>query len=512
MLRKHLFSATLAACVSLSALTGAQASTPPADNAIKAALYDIGRSEGQSARLSASRKSAIKRVQRMVEAARARLKQSANKDHASWKEADTRLKAIEQKLAAVSGSAKSHASNAPQTALNRSELSLAQSLARQAVNFIREVSKVKAAEFQQERIRKYFRQRVMNLATQFKTISKPDDPAAASARQQIMQLAQIIAKAEQAAAQQMAELGDVKGRFAEVESRYHRLRLPQVPSKLFTADDVVKYTQTLATIAQQAEKDVAWLNSIKGKTTLIYDSQIDGVLARAQGGLARAIERGHTELARRIQDRIQAVSWRVKYAQETDPQDAGHRMNRLLNASKFETAIAELRKGLEAIEIASAHKTVSTIPKYGDLNPARDAIKQAIAQMEAKFETALAWNGFPKVRSTDSALLAAAKKVLSNPKLAANQIARMEITYDKQRKSRKEGSVDVGAVTTEVEITRYVWDEFAVTTAEKVGDKYYLYSNLLKFFHKGGSDVPVGRWVLAERRQGMRILKEKIEG
>ena len=215
MLRKHLLTAALAACVSLSALSGAQAATPPADNAIKAALYDIGRAEGQSARLSPSRKSAVKRVQRMVEAARARLKQSANKDHASWKEADTRLKAIEQKLAAVSGSAKSPTSNAPQTALNRSELSLAQSLTRQAVNSIREISKVKAAEFQQERIRKYFRQRVMNLATQFKTISKPDEPAAASARQQIMQLAQIIAKAEQAAADGDGLLRDQPGTFRE---------------------------------------------------------------------------------------------------------------------------------------------------------------------------------------------------------------------------------------------------------------------------------------------------------
>ncbi|MEM7427480.1 MAG: hypothetical protein AAF441_15405 [Pseudomonadota bacterium] len=400
----------------------------------------------------------------------------------------------------------------PQSTLSRRELSLARSLARQAVNSIKEVRKVEIAEFQQERIRNYYRQRVMSLAGQFKSISRKDDPAAIAAHQQIVQLARIVGEAEQAAAQQLAALGDVKGRFAEVEARYHRLRLPQVPSALFSADDVVKYTQTLATVTGQAEKDVAWLNSIKGKTTLIYESQIDGVLARAHGGLASAIERGHTELARRIQGRINAVSWRIKYAAETDPQDQNHRMNRLLNASKFETAIAELRKGLEAVELASTHKTVSTIPQYGDLNPARDAMEQAIATLQVKYETALAWNGFPKVRSTDRNLLAAARKVLSDPKLAAKQIARMEITYDKQRKSRKEGTVSVGAVTTDVEVTAYVWDEFAVTTAEKIGDRYYLYSNLLKFFHKGGTDVPVGRWVLAERRQGMRILKSKIEG
>jgi hypothetical protein len=49
-----------------------------------------------------------------------------------------------------------------------------------------------------------------------------------------------------------------------------------------------------------------------------------------------------------------------------------------------------------------------------------------------------------------------------------------------------------------------------VTTAERVGDAYYLDCTLLKFFHAGGSDVPTGRWTLGERRRGRQILKENI--
>ncbi|MEM7428819.1 MAG: hypothetical protein AAF441_22240, partial [Pseudomonadota bacterium] len=225
MLRKFLMSVSLVALIG----SAAHAATPPADNAIKAALYDIGRAESQSARLSAGRKSAIARVKRMVEAARAQLKRSSHKDDASWKEAETRLKTIERKIAAVAGAGAAQTPSAPQSTLSRRELSLAQSLARQAVNSIKEVRKVEIAEFQQERIRKYYRQRVMNLAGQFKSISKKDDPAAIAAHQQIVQLARIVGEAEQAAAQQLAALGDVKGRFAEVEARYNRLRLPQVP-------------------------------------------------------------------------------------------------------------------------------------------------------------------------------------------------------------------------------------------------------------------------------------------
>lgn len=56
----------------------------------------------------------------------------------------------------------------------------------------------------------------------------------------------------------------------------------------------------------------------------------------------------------------------------------------------------------------------------------------------------------------------------------------------------------------------YKWDEFAVTTVEQVGNEYYLYYNLMKFFHRGGTDVPTGKWTLGERRKGSRILEKHV--
>ena len=57
-----------------------------------------------------------------------------------------------------------------------------------------------------------------------------------------------------------------------------------------------------------------------------------------------------------------------------------------------------------------------------------------------------------------------------------------------------------------VTVTGYKWDEFAVTTVEQVGNEYYLYYDLMKFFHRGGTDVPTGKWTLGKRRKGSRIL------
>ena len=233
-------------------------------------------------------------------------------------------------------------------------------------------------------------------------------------------------------------------------------------------------------------------------------------VAAAGNALRRSVVRAHTELARRIWNQVEAVSWRIKQAAETDPENEDHRMNRLLNQEKYDKAVKGLRAGLHAIELADVHKAASTVPEYKDYSAVRASIAEALSTLQGKHEKALAWNTFPKIRSQDFKLLAAAREVLSDPKLGANRIARMEITYDKQRKTRREGSVSFGAVSADVSVSRYVWDEFAVTTAEKVGDRYYLFSNLFKFFHQGGTDVPVGRWVLGERRKGMRILAGKI--
>lgn len=76
----------------------ALAQDEPADSAIKNALYDIERAEGDVAGLTPSRGANIKRMQRMLGLTRERLEGSTNKDHASYLDADARLTRLEQAL------------------------------------------------------------------------------------------------------------------------------------------------------------------------------------------------------------------------------------------------------------------------------------------------------------------------------------------------------------------------------------------------------------------------------
>ncbi len=76
----------------------ALAQDEPADSAIKNALYDIERAEADLPGLTPSRGANIKRMQRMLGLTRQRLEGSANKDHASYLDAEARLTRLEQAL------------------------------------------------------------------------------------------------------------------------------------------------------------------------------------------------------------------------------------------------------------------------------------------------------------------------------------------------------------------------------------------------------------------------------
>ena len=162
------------------------------------------------------------------------------------------------------------------------------------------------------------------------------------------------------------------------------------------------------------------------------------------------------------------------------------------------------------MDVVDVYETASGVDVL-DQAVKRKEYQSAVEALAIRTEETVASTRFPQVRSTGRELLAAAKEVLARPGYDVYPISRMEITYDKQTKSTAEGEIDWGAAATPVTVTGYKWDEFAVTTAENVNGKYFLYYNLFKYFHKGGTDVPTGKWTLGERWKSKRILAENID-
>lgn len=492
------------------------------DSALKAAIYDIERAEKQSVGLTPQGKSKIKRVAGMVADAEKRLEASTIKDDPAWLDAKKRLDNVKARLASVTGSGGQASKSAPVTSspsmggsppptqsapqgpsqLNKYDLAQLGTTDRQTDSLIKQVQQVDPVDFSLPQVQERWRGNVARMKELYLKISQPKHPQALPVAQKISALQVFIEDQIKKATAVHAELGDVKGRYDEIEKRTRTGHLPHPPDMPISREQALEYAKLLKGLGAAAAEDHTYLESIRGKTKVIAESQIEGLLNGTKYRQTTEIPRKNKILIERLEGRLGGIDQIPGLVTKADPTNP----NQMRQAPRWKK---ELQEGIEYVETAMAYEKAMGI-KVIDRTDKKATYEKTMAMIGGKAEAGLQSVRFPKVRSTSSELLNAAKKVLSNPSYKVNPIERMEITYDKQTKNSSEGDVDFGTAQTTVTVTGYKWDEFAVTTVEKVGDKYFLFSNLMKFFHKGGTDVPTGKWTLGKRHKSSQILKENI--
>ena len=126
----------------------------------------------------------------------------------------------------------------------------------------------------------------------------------------------------------------------------------------------------------------------------------------------------------------------------------------------------------------------------------------------------------PPAASTDSDLEEIAEEALAGYE-DVGDIERLVINSDKRHQSQEtsEAEFDDIDVNSSGNITMsgtqttyfYEWDQFQVATAEKVGDRYYIFYSTLKFYTSGASTTPLNRWFIAKRIQGNEIPEDNID-
>lgn len=502
------------------------AETPPVDNDVKAALYDISRAEQQMTGLSARQAAKIKRIRRGLESARARLKASSNKADDSWKEADRRLSELVAKLDAMTSSTQSRDESAtPETgqtptakaetpasaadALSKHERELLGSVNRQTEGLYKELQNVSVVDLQQASVAERWQKRVQYLKELYLQLSQPKHPDALDVARKITVVETYLVQAITTANAEAAQLGDVKAEVAEIEKRVYQTRVPHAPTLPAPKAEIMTYAETVMGLLKQAEEDISYLESIAGKTSLVAPSTIDSLSHALRGRIERDVPRAIKLVVDRLDGALDQPRWRIKQVAESDPDNPSHQANRLLDASERDATLRAFNDAIETVALlADFERATGLDPK--DRSKIAAEYRAAIDAFNSKYEIALDVVRFPKVRSTNDDMRDVAKTVLSNPSYKVNAILRLEITSERRRHNRRESDVDVGAVNTTVTTTNYVWEEFTVTTAEEVGGQVYLFHNVMKFFHSGGSDVPVGAWTLGDRRKSKRILKKNV--
>lgn len=185
--------------------------------------------------------------------------------------------------------------------------------------------------------------------------------------------------------------------------------------------------------------------------------------------------------------------------------------NVLLGEGRFDECMARLNAGVKSVQVGQAFDRALDRKGGPDRSAQAAKMSAAVAHAQASAVSALDAVRMPAAKSKDPALLKIAEETFKNPDYGVGAWKRMLVSYDIQSRERYDTSVDRSGTRASLTTYHYKWQEFGVLTAEKVGNDWYLFYNLLKKFESGGSTTPIGRWILADRFQSTRILEENID-
>ncbi|MCA8942129.1 MAG: hypothetical protein KDB80_06165 [Planctomycetes bacterium] len=204
----------------------------------------------------------------------------------------------------------------------------------------------------------------------------------------------------------------------------------------------------------------------------------------------------------------------AKSLREIAPDDRNAIINRVLAEGALDRSMAMLQQGLEAIDMAATLDVELEATDAPDRAAQRREVEQTIDVLRALAKSALAEVRMPKSVQADDKTLEELTKVarttLAKEKYGTNPIERLVVTSTPQRKEKKEGTIQGTTTGATITTYHYVWDEYRVVTAEKVGDDVWIYHNLLKFYHSSDSVTPQGVWILSRRFQSTQILPENL--
>lgn len=493
----------------------------PGDPLIQQAVRDLDRYEALANQMAPGDKTAGRQYLDALAGIGRRLNAVVNKNQPGWREAAERFNALQKRVAdianqpAAAGANPPAAAQAPAPAAPPRLISSDQARLNRVSNAIQSLSQqVAAAQFQaflDAREVGNFRTAAGNRRSELEGFPR-EVPEVAAALKALDELdGQIEARVADALAKAGA-VGNVDGQLAEMDERTQKVPVPgvqQLPANA-GAKELGDYLQALVNLRRQSLADAEVLDRFTAVG--FRDQRIERLRHWAVVERQRQIEENFGSLQRTMDGRVGRVLDLVRFQASTDPSNSDHVANRLLGEGRYETTAAEFTSGLADVGLALVVDTLSGRKDPPDRPAQSQAVIQARAAYEAKFAAALAASRMPSPGLSDERYAAVARETLANPAYDVKAPRRLVVNSKSvERRSKREGEINPGVVTTTVTIYDWEWDEYQVATAERVGDRFAIFYNTLKYFHRGGPTTPLNRWVLADRFQGPLILEENID-
>lgn len=337
-----------------------------------------------------------------------------------------------------------------------------------------------------------------------------DDESVKPVAARFADLQQLFAEAMAKLQKDVGEGASVASRLAQLDAKYEAKNLPQAIEPPFTVPQVASWTTELLRWRDvELVADTAFLDEA-AKNAAVDQQHV----SRLRGWLDEGWRRRIAELEQSARSRIEGdVADGRRFADfvlDTDPNDKDQVTNRILGKGRFDENMARLRAAERAVAIAAAFDRVTTGAENEDRKAATAHVQKAAEHLRNLAVVCLDAVRMPPAASTNAELLSIAAEALKNPVYGAGPSERTVVNADRTHHERRDGWIRAEAGAAKVTIYTYAWDQFQVTTAEKLGDDVWLFATTLKRFTSGDPTTPVERWVVADRIQLTRILPENV--
>lgn len=374
-----------------------------------------------------------------------------------------------------------------------------------------EIDKMQPLDYSNKQKVNYGRKSLANIQNSLKSLGAPKVPAVQDLYGRTGKVSAMFEKRISDRNTQQASLGDVSGKLAALQKRFHTIKVPGRIEHPATEAKIKSFVASVAAVRAHVKEDFAYIKSIDGKAALntkdgnTFRFLRSALQGQKQQSLARTLNTVNQEMDLNVQDALRTAD----FLDKTDPDDVNHRNNRLTGKGQYKKNLDNLAKARKTVVVAALYDKEMARTDAPDRKPQLEKIDKATAGFKEKYKIALNSVRMPKARSDDSKLHKAVAEVFARKKYGykfERVVINAPLKRVKNRSGNIRGTVSGATVTT----YEYEWDQFQATTAEKVGDVYYLYANTFKYYYSGDPRTAVKVWILNRRFQSSQILKENI--
>lgn len=312
-----------------------------------------------------------------------------------------------------------------------------------------------------------------------------------------------------------ADSGVAKGLLAKLGSISEKYSSKAVPGPIYWPFELEKLTiwaQRTQKLLGELPADIAFIRAATGNS--IVGKKAKSMLHWVGRTIPNRLE-GQVQQVRHQCNGAVADSLRTaKSLREIKPDDKHAIVNRVLMEGALDRSMQSLQKGLEAVDLAAALDRAIPVDGAPDRAAQRQEIESTVTKLRMLAKSALTEVRMPKALKADDKTLQKLTKIaqetLSRKKYGVHPIQRLVVTSNLQRKEKKEGTIRGTTTGATVTTYHYVWDEYRVVTAEKIGDEVWIFHNVLKYFHSSDSVTPQDVWILSRRFQSTQILPANL--